>query len=98
MVWPTLGSRTAKEQEQEQRQWYFKLARVGNLQVFLHPREGRHIAPMGVKFGTEKVNSSMPNFTPISAGLGCRTLQNYNLIKLYKISHYKCPSRMYLKF
>ena len=28
---------------------------------------GRHVAAMGVKFGTEEGTDSMPNFTPISA-------------------------------
>jgi len=29
--------------------------------------QGRHVAPMGVKFGTEEGTSSVPNFTPIGA-------------------------------
>jgi len=29
--------------------------------------QGRHVAPMGVKFGMEEVPSSMPNFTAIGA-------------------------------
>ena len=39
-----------------------------DFQVFFAP-QGRHDAPMGVKFGTEEgtVPSSMPNFTPIGA-------------------------------
>jgi len=31
---------------------------------FFFAPQGRHVAPMGVKFGTD---SSMPNFTPIGA-------------------------------
>jgi len=29
--------------------------------------QGRHVAPMGVKFGTEALLRAMPNFTPIGA-------------------------------
>ena len=48
----------------------FNLLR-GRLRFFA--RQGRHVAPMGVKFGVEegtfglKVPSSTPNFTPIGA-------------------------------
>ena len=63
------------------------IARSANLPVFsllkrpilrFFAPQGRHVAPMGVKFGTEegtfgilrmlpKVPSSVPNFTPIGA-------------------------------
>jgi len=48
-----------------------------DFEVFFAPQE-RHVAPMGVKFGTEeKVPSSMPNFTSI--GAACRPCGPKNL-------------------
>jgi len=32
--------------------------------LMVFARHGRHVAPIGVKFGMEDVPSSMPNFTP----------------------------------
>jgi len=39
-----------------------------DFEVFRPALQGRHVAPMGVKFGMEEgTSSSMPNFTPIGA-------------------------------
>jgi len=51
------------------KRWYISYSE-GDLKFFAP--QGRHVAPMGVKFGTEeylarKVHSSVPNFTPIGA-------------------------------
>ena len=37
-----------------------------DFEVFFAP-QGRHVAPMGAKFGVEEGTSSMPNVTPIGA-------------------------------
>ena len=44
--------------------------------MFFAP-QGRHVAPIGVKFGMDEVPSSMPNFTPI--GATCRPCGAKNL-------------------
>jgi len=60
----------------------------GNFQYFASA--GRLIAPIGVKFGVEKL-TSMINLTPIGAGWVAGP-QNY---KFYKLLEYKRPAGAY---
>jgi len=62
--------------------------------------QGRHVAPMGVKFGIEegpKVPSSMPNFTPIDRcndkGVGPQKLKF--LLRFDQNVEYKRPAGAY---
>ena len=52
------------------------------------------VAPIGVKFGVEEstsVDSSTPNFTPISAGMGAWGPKNLIFFRFFKILEYKRP-------
>jgi len=47
----------------------------GPIMRFFAP-QGRHVAPIKVKFGWEGVHSSLPNFTLIGSGVGVYGPQN----------------------
>jgi len=64
---------------------------------FLAP-EGRHVAPIGVKFGTEegtKSPSSVPNFTPSVQRQPCRTPITEVLLRFDQNVEYKRPAGAY---
>ena len=53
--------------------------------MFFAPQAaGQHVAPIGVKFGVDEW--TMPNFTPISAGMGLWTKLKI-LLKFHQISY-----------
>ena len=55
---------------------------------------GRHVAPIGVKFGTE-VPSSMPDFTPVGATIRVWTPKLKFLLTFDQNVEYKCPTGAY---
>jgi len=89
---------------QSTRRWYL-IYPEADFEVF-RPT-GRHVAPIGVKFGTEEgtlVPSSVPNFTPIGATVRVKDPQNWNfywdLIKMRNINapQVRTPCAIFIKF
>ena len=72
----------------------FKLLSSRAILRFFAP-QGRHVAPMGVKFGTEEW-TKVPTFTPYRCndkGIGPQQLKI--LLKFYQMSEHKRPARAY---